>query len=311
MKKTSIHLLITLFCALTYQVIACDAGQPSYISGPAEIEKNNSYSYVMNMTAAYKSSSGGFNDTQWTLVGLGIVGYTNDANFNTLTLNTTGWTLAYGEYDLVAKNAFGGSQCYGCITNTTFTFKVKLFPPRPDLKVEMTSSLADNLLESHTYHVDFKVSNVGNAASPPVSVHVLWTKGDNTFGPVVYPIPNPIAIGGTFTVDDLAIESPDVLEAEENWVLTFSVDPSDLIDERDDTNNTKTYAKKILRNSGFAGGRLKDSDSNLLSVSDFSGSVLWRKGEDSFDIGNFKPGLYVFKTQEGDKIETKKVLKLK
>jgi subtilase family serine protease len=321
MKKILTSLIfLAVFMIIGHETFACNNVEyPTTIDGPSDIELDNAtattsagYQFSMNMSPGYRSALSGYKDTEWTIDGV-VVGYGEN-----LTLSTVGWTRPYGTFTLVGSNMFG--VCYGCGSNEVFTKQITFSPHRPDLIVSMLSVLPSTLPGGPaTFQLSFKVTNQGTLTSPGVGVKTYFTRtvGNlTTESAATNDVTLAIPPGGTYTVNSTTVYSPylSVGATSEDWTLTLYVDPQNYIAEQNETNNKAEYSKTISNGSKkyFPQSDLNlstASTAKLILVTDLSGNAVWKKGGESFDISQLKRGIYVFQTQDGNKIEFQKILK--
>lgn len=322
MKKT----LLVLGILMSFVVLNSEACEtPPTITGNPIIELNTSgNNYTLNMSSTYLNSLGGYQETQWSFEGIGIIGYstvlnpTSDSPTTTINITTTSsaWSnLPEGKYDLIARNRFGTNPCYGCLSNTTHVLEdVDFRRPRPDLIItaeyfdENSNSLAENTFVT----TDLIVSNIGNASSPPVTVTITlnWknSSGNESNNSITFS-GQTIQPAGTFTIPDVSILTPLVngTGTSESWTLTCTVDSEKVVNERSDDNNNKSYSKKITRPSSRA-LTSEDSYSDILIITNMSGDLIWKKGQEPIDFSKLK-GAYIFKFKENGVIHTQKIVK--
>jgi hypothetical protein len=307
MKKSIVPLILLIFFSAFQEMQACDAGAVPYISGPAEVEQNQVYQYTLIMHPDYKASTGGYVNTQWTLQGKGVIGHGETINMNTA-------NFAYGTYTLIAKNQFGSSDaCFGCLTNTTFSYTFKVVPPKPDLIVECPyfDSNTNNLDPAPTaYNITVKARNIGDAPSNWTKVTITWTRGTTSIvdSNVTFESIQP---NGSITTERHVIAPSNASGATQEWTLTFKIDPNDDNKEKDETNNTKVYKVKV---NSISSGRIATSSSvgdetNLLFVTDLLGNPVWKKGDGPFNASGLRSGAYIYKTINGGHVHTKKIFR--
>jgi len=147
--------LLSFSCCLVFDLLACPGYVP-YIDGDPSVHVNTPTgiytTYTRHADAGYTGAQGGYMDTEWTLSSTGgfsqvVVGGSSKA------INFTG--VPTGSYTLTARDRFvNASWCYGCISNTTFTFQIVVFPayPKPTKPVIRASG---GTLQAYTATADW------------------------------------------------------------------------------------------------------------------------------------------------------------
>lgn len=120
--KYIITILCLSCCLFSIDSFACPAYVP-YISGAEEVQVNTtSMPYTHVFESGYSNAQGGYMGTEWSLSSVGIIGYGTSINVSFSGLPT-------GTYTLTAADKFANQNwCYGCISNTTFTLSIVVFP---------------------------------------------------------------------------------------------------------------------------------------------------------------------------------------
>jgi hypothetical protein len=311
MKKL-IVICAMLIVSVTHTSLGCDTPVSPSISGPGKVLLNKTYSYTIVMDPVYKQNAGGYTNTEWSFEGIGVVGYGE-----TFILNTTGWHLAYGTYLLTAKNQFGGSHaCFGCMTNTTFTYKVEITPPpKPELSVDsptLYTAPPPEYIAQGTARITLKVYNRGEATSPPPTVKIYWSRnrsisGAFAAGSITYSdqIASNTASSADVTINIPALSSGETWAA---WYCILVVDPNNSIAESDETNNTTdNYMIKIKSSSGRVA--MNTSEDGLVEITDMTGNIAWKKGAVPLNFSEIEAGMYIYKSLKDGRITLRKVVK--